>query len=141
MACPKCDYPHGSKTFCPMCNLVKYIDTQRRAWRSRVRRSHIPIFFATVTPSSPYDYREPKDRERHDIEGFFCDYSEHVLEDGTKIIKVIASARNELQILLADGNQAINFTSFFVSISLTVFELVIGKVLTLFDAIMTVVPV
>jgi len=51
------------------------------------------------------------------------------------------TGRSTWNVILGDVNNAINFTSFFVSISLTVFELVIGKVLTLFDAIMTVVPI
>ena len=49
--------------------------------------------------------------------------------------------QGEITVFLADVNQLINISSFFVSISLTVFELVLNKVLTLFDAIMTVVPI
>ena len=48
--------------------------------------------------------------------------------------------RGEITVFLADVNQLINLTSFFVSISLSVFTLVLNNVLTLFDAIMTVIP-
>ena len=49
--------------------------------------------------------------------------------------------QGEITVFLADVNQMINISSFFVSISLTVFELVFNKILTLFDAVMSVIPI